>query len=501
MLKKRVPVKLRELIRKFQINKDNYYKTSDYKETEVRVEFLNPLLCLLGWDVDNQAGYNRDGKDVIHEKFNKANADESEKDKKQFFDYVFKIGSTGKFLLEAKRPNEKIEEDKNSAFQIRKYGHQNNSDKMIKIGILSNFEEFAIYECSTEPQQTDSAGKSRLFYCRFEEYPQYFNFLYGFLSKEAVMTGLHDKIFTDFQNIIKNVEKKEFVSEQFSLLYSVFESVTEKQLISVMQDSEIPLNSSNVGDDEGKEFEVRKSFDSQSTPMVPKTVAQVNAAPIESFHINKIISDIKDFKSEVLGEVGKLQQQIANEAREKSLTAVEAEARIKLESEKFVSITNNFKSEVLGEIIKLQQHISNEAQTKSLATVVVQDNVKAENEKEYLLPKDFRDEILGEIVKLQQYITSEARKETPATALTHAHLKIENEKIFSIIKDFKSEIQGEIVKLQRQISSETQERAQALFLAHERINRRNESSPSKGQDMSRQPVFYLSPILPLQQMH
>lgn len=487
MLKKRVPEKLRELIRNFQLNQERYH-SKDYSETELRVGFLNPLFRLLGWDVDNQAGCNHDATDVLQEKYLS--------DLKLRPDYIFKVGGVEKFILEAKRPYQYVEKADSVALQVHNYRY---SIESVKIVILSDFEYFAIYECLTEPQETVTYFTSCLFSCGFEEYPQYFQFLYSFLSKEAVMTGLHDKIVSELENFIINSEQKIFLTDRFNLLYSVFENVTEKQLISVTQDTEISLNASHEG--EGSAVESKMNSAGLSSVVIPSPSEQSNSITTESVQDERVFSIIKDFKSEVLGEVVKLQQQIASEARAKSLTVVEAEDRFKIESEKFVSITNNFKSEVLGEIIKLQQHISNEAQTKSLATVVVQDHVKAENEKEYLSPKDFRDEILGEIVKLQQYIASEARKETPATALTHAHLKIENEKIFSIIKDFKSEIQGEIVKLQQQISSETQERAQALFLAHERINRRNESLPSKGQDMSRQPVFYLSPILPLQQMH
>ncbi|MFO1481401.1 MAG: hypothetical protein U1F40_14460 [Turneriella sp.] len=47
MLKPRVPEKLRELVAKFQIN-EAHYKSTEFLETQVRVEFINPLLRLLG---------------------------------------------------------------------------------------------------------------------------------------------------------------------------------------------------------------------------------------------------------------------------------------------------------------------------------------------------------------------------------------------------------------------------------------------------------------------
>ena len=53
---------LEKLVNKYELNKKLYERQS-YNETELRVEFLNPLFKLLGWDVDNEQGrpsYSRD---------------------------------------------------------------------------------------------------------------------------------------------------------------------------------------------------------------------------------------------------------------------------------------------------------------------------------------------------------------------------------------------------------------------------------------------------------
>ena len=50
-----VPKQIAELIAKFDQNFDAYH-TAAYGETEVRVEFINPLFEALGWDVTNKAG-------------------------------------------------------------------------------------------------------------------------------------------------------------------------------------------------------------------------------------------------------------------------------------------------------------------------------------------------------------------------------------------------------------------------------------------------------------
>lgn len=42
-------------------------KRAEYKEEQVRVEFINPFFEALGWDVRNTKGYAEPYKDVIHE--------------------------------------------------------------------------------------------------------------------------------------------------------------------------------------------------------------------------------------------------------------------------------------------------------------------------------------------------------------------------------------------------------------------------------------------------
>ena len=49
------PEELNELVERFKFNEDSY-KKSNYNETQVRREFIDPLFKLLGWDVDNTDG-------------------------------------------------------------------------------------------------------------------------------------------------------------------------------------------------------------------------------------------------------------------------------------------------------------------------------------------------------------------------------------------------------------------------------------------------------------
>ena len=51
-----VPPAVVELVEQFDRNLAAY-KSGKYNETQVRVEFIDPLFKALGWDVHNQQGY------------------------------------------------------------------------------------------------------------------------------------------------------------------------------------------------------------------------------------------------------------------------------------------------------------------------------------------------------------------------------------------------------------------------------------------------------------
>jgi hypothetical protein len=74
-------------------------KRADYKEQQVRVEFINPFFEALGWDMGNTKGYAETYKDVIHEDAIRLGRSLGAPD------YCFRIGGTRKFFLEAKKPS------------------------------------------------------------------------------------------------------------------------------------------------------------------------------------------------------------------------------------------------------------------------------------------------------------------------------------------------------------------------------------------------------------
>src|ERR1051325_8892165 len=140
-----------ELIARFERNRDSY-KSPHYNETQLRREFLDPFFKALGWDIDNAAGYAEPYKDVIHEdQIRLAGAAKAP-------DYSFRIGGARKFFLEAKKPSIYIKGDPSPAFQLRRYAWT----EKLPLSILSDFEEFAVYDGRFKPINGDDASKARV---------------------------------------------------------------------------------------------------------------------------------------------------------------------------------------------------------------------------------------------------------------------------------------------------------------------------------------------------
>lgn len=176
------PDAVKRLVDNFGTHLD-HYKSSGYNETEVRREYLDPFWKALGWDIDNNQGYADAYKDVIHEDaikiggFTKAP------------DYCFRIGGTRKFFLEAKKPSVDVKDDIAPAFQLRRYAWSGK----LPLSVLSDFEEFSVYDCRSKPKKSDKASMARTIYCTFDQYEHKWNEIEAIFSRDAVLRGSFDK--------------------------------------------------------------------------------------------------------------------------------------------------------------------------------------------------------------------------------------------------------------------------------------------------------------------
>ena len=108
-------------------------------------------------------------------------------------DYGFRIGGTRKFFLEAKKPSLNIKDHVPSAFQLRRYAWS----AKLPLSILTNFEEFSVYDCRIKPEKTDKASTARIIYYTFDDYPDKWEEIAFVFSKEAILKGSFDKYAED----------------------------------------------------------------------------------------------------------------------------------------------------------------------------------------------------------------------------------------------------------------------------------------------------------------
>lgn len=176
------PDSICRLVETFNDHRD-HYKSAAYNETELRREFLDPFFRTLGWDIDNTQGYADAYKDVIHEDAIKIGGSTKAPD------YCFRIGGTRKFFLEAKRPVVNIKTEVAAAYQVRRYAWSAN----LPLSVLSNFEEFSIYDCRIRPRKNDTAAKARVSYFTFDQYEEHWDEIEAVFSREAILKGAFDK--------------------------------------------------------------------------------------------------------------------------------------------------------------------------------------------------------------------------------------------------------------------------------------------------------------------
>ncbi|MDO8842569.1 type I restriction enzyme HsdR N-terminal domain-containing protein [Methanocalculus sp.] len=175
------PDAIRSLVQRFEFHLPSYLR-GQKNETELRRQFLDPFFHALGWDVDNNKGYSEAYKEVAHEEPIKIRG------KTLFIDYAFRIGGQTKFIVEAKKPEVNIKEDTNAALQLRRYAWNAN----LKLSILTDFEEFAVYDCTIPIGKNDTSATARIAYFTFTEYPEKWGWIEEIFAQESIKLGSFD---------------------------------------------------------------------------------------------------------------------------------------------------------------------------------------------------------------------------------------------------------------------------------------------------------------------
>jgi hypothetical protein len=189
------PKEISELVARFDNNREAY-RSVHYNETQLRREFVDPFFEALGWDVSNKEGYAEAYKDVIHEDAIKVGGATKAPD------YCFRIGGTRKFFVEAKKPAVDIKDSIDPAYQLRRYAWS----AKLPLSILTDFEEFAVYDCRTKPTPSDKANTARTIYKTYTQYLQDWDEIASIFSREAVLKG-------SFDNYVESSKAKKGTAE------------------------------------------------------------------------------------------------------------------------------------------------------------------------------------------------------------------------------------------------------------------------------------------------
>ncbi len=153
-----------------------HYTAPSYNETEVRVQFINPFFEALGWDIADSKGRH----EVFHEDY--VEVEEAGKKRGKRPDYGFRLNNTTRFFVEAKKPSVNLKDDPTPAFQVRRYGWS----ARLPVSVLTDFEEFIVYDCRIKPDEEDRPTKGRLRYYTYKEYVEKWDEIYDLFSYEAV---------------------------------------------------------------------------------------------------------------------------------------------------------------------------------------------------------------------------------------------------------------------------------------------------------------------------
>ena len=176
------PEIIRELVEQFETNL-RAYKSTTYKEEQLKHDFLNKFFKALGWDVYNERNAAPQHRDVIFEDSIKIGGGTKAPD------YCFTLAGKRMFFVEAKKPSVDIKKDVHPAFQLRRYAWS----AKLPLSILTDFEEFAVYETRTRPQKEDKAGTGRVMYLTYKDYIDQWDEIASRFSYDAVVQGYFDR--------------------------------------------------------------------------------------------------------------------------------------------------------------------------------------------------------------------------------------------------------------------------------------------------------------------
>ena len=171
---------LQNLVDRFHANIDFYKDARNaYNEHSCRIEYIDPLLKLLGWDVANEKGLAPQYREVIAENYS------TRTDRP---DYTITLRGVPKFFVEAKKPAVDITRVAAPAIQTRKYGW----NAKHRLAVLTNFEYLAIYDTCHIAHEDDGCAVARYRLYHYTEYVEKVEEIAGLIARDTVYSGDFD---------------------------------------------------------------------------------------------------------------------------------------------------------------------------------------------------------------------------------------------------------------------------------------------------------------------
>jgi len=177
---------LRRLCEQFEKNISRYRQPS-YDEADTRQDLIEHLFLSLGWDVHNEQGASPLYKEMKFE--GKVLVKEEGRETIKNPDLDFKMGPKTMFYVEIKPPHIRVP-DTQSAFQLRRYAW---SKKGLPVSILTNFENFCVYDTRYKPDINDNPRVALVKEINHKDYIKEFEYLWNTFGYEAVRGGSIEK--------------------------------------------------------------------------------------------------------------------------------------------------------------------------------------------------------------------------------------------------------------------------------------------------------------------
>ncbi len=157
------------------------FKDSKYNEEKTIMTFIAPMFEALGWDFHNKQKFAPSQEEV------RAQDDAKVDGRNKKPDFGFYYGKERLFFLEAKKPHENIKENPDYAKQLRDYGW----NMKTPVSLLTDFEEFSVYDCTVEPKSGDKSSVACIKYLTYDKYldKDNFDYIWDTFAKENVLKG------------------------------------------------------------------------------------------------------------------------------------------------------------------------------------------------------------------------------------------------------------------------------------------------------------------------